>query len=123
MSPSRGDLHAALVKVALSYPEAYEDFPWGELVVKVNKKVFVFFGTDGAPVPRLGLKLLDSHPQALSFPAIEPAGYGLGKSGWVNITLGKGAPPRGVLEDWVDESYRLVAPKRLVKQLDEVSAG
>ena len=34
---------AELRKFALAYPETYEDSPWGERVVKVNKKVFVFF--------------------------------------------------------------------------------
>jgi hypothetical protein len=28
------------------------------------------------------------------------------------------APPFGVLTDWVQESYRLVAPKRFVAELD-----
>jgi len=28
------------------------------------------------------------------------------------------APPFGVLTDWVEESHRLVAPKRLVAELD-----
>ena len=27
-------------------------------------------------------------------------------------------PPLGVLTDWVEESYRTVAPKRLVAELD-----
>ena len=29
---------------ALGMPGAIEDFPWGESVAKVNKKVFVFLG-------------------------------------------------------------------------------
>ena len=33
-----------LLKLALSYPEAWEDHPWGENVVKVGKKIFVFLG-------------------------------------------------------------------------------
>ncbi|MBA3709787.1 MAG: hypothetical protein H0W83_13320, partial [Planctomycetes bacterium] len=34
----------ALRAFALAFPGAYEDFPWGERVVKVAKKVFVFLG-------------------------------------------------------------------------------
>src|SRR5688500_131628 len=34
----------ALRKHALTYPESHEDFPWGERVVKVKGKVFVFMG-------------------------------------------------------------------------------
>ena len=29
---------------ALSYPETYEEFPWGERAIKVKGKVFVFMG-------------------------------------------------------------------------------
>ena len=31
--------------LALAYPDAKEDHPWGETVVKVRKKVFAFFYT------------------------------------------------------------------------------
>ena len=36
---------AALRAFALRFPGAREEFPWGERVVKVGKKVFVFMGT------------------------------------------------------------------------------
>jgi hypothetical protein len=44
--------------------------------------------------------------------------YGLGRSGWVTAQFGPGeAPPVELFKEWLDESYRAVAPKRLVKQL------
>jgi hypothetical protein len=53
-------------------------------------------------------------------PFTRPAGYGLGKSGWVQAEFPPGArPPVDLLKAWIDESYRAQAPKRLVKQLDE----
>ncbi|HEY2427935.1 MAG TPA: MmcQ/YjbR family DNA-binding protein [Acidimicrobiales bacterium] len=103
-----------LRRFALSLPEAYEDFPWGETVVKVNKKVFAFLGTGD----RFTVKLHDSHPQALAVPGAVPAGYGLGRAGWVTISLAEDTPPAGVLCDWIEESYRIVAPKRLSAGLD-----
>ena len=39
-------------------------------------------------------------------------------AGWVSITFGAKPPPVGVLLDWLEESYRAVAPKRLSKMLD-----
>ena len=52
--------------------------------------------------------------------AIRSVGYGLGRAGWVTVPLLRTTPPLGVLKDWVEESYRRVAPKRLVTELDEV---
>jgi predicted DNA-binding protein (MmcQ/YjbR family) len=92
-------------------------------VVKVGKKVFVFLGMEDMPELLMTVKLRDSHDQALAVPGAEPAGYGLGRSGWVTIPLRETTPPLGVLEDWVDESYRTVAPKQLVAELDEVTSA
>ncbi|GII95711.1 MmcQ/YjbR family DNA-binding protein [Sinosporangium siamense] len=106
---------------ALGMPEAYEDHPWGDTVVKVNKKIFLFLGPDNptpAWEPRFTVKLPDSHGHALSLPGATPTAYGLGRSGWVTIPLTEGGPGTEVFLDWVDESYRSVAPKRLVAQLD-----
>ncbi|QIJ65768.1 MmcQ/YjbR family DNA-binding protein [Streptomyces sp. JB150] len=107
---------------ALALPGAAEEFPWGESVAKVSGKVFVFLGVDDGSHP-LGVtvKLTDGtvHAHALTAPDAEPAGYGLGKAGWVSVPLEpKGAPPAELLCDWVEESYRAVAPKRLIADLD-----
>ena len=37
---------AQLKAFALDLPDAWEDHPWGDTVVKVGKKVFVFLGAD-----------------------------------------------------------------------------
>ncbi|WP_367046683.1 MmcQ/YjbR family DNA-binding protein [Streptomyces sp. Je 1-332] len=107
---------------ALGMPGATEDFPWGETVAKVNKKVFVFLGTvDGSYPLGITVKLTDEavHAHALTAPGAEPAGYGLGKAGWVSVPLEeKGAPGADLLCDWVEESYRTIATKRLIAELD-----
>lgn len=97
---------------ALGFPGAWEDHPWGDTVVKVGKKVFVFFGESGFSV-----KLPESAEAALTLPGAEPTGYGLGRAGWVSIQV-DGDAPEGMYSDWLDESYRAVATKTLVKQLD-----
>ncbi|CAN5686813.1 hypothetical protein BH10ACT1_BH10ACT1_01850 [soil metagenome] len=107
---------------ALSLPDTTLDHPWDSDVVKTNggKKIFVFLGHDDPDYePQIGVKLADSLEQALQLPLAEPTGYGLGRSGWVNIKLGQGAPPAPVLEDWIEESYRRVSLKRNIKALDE----
>jgi predicted DNA-binding protein (MmcQ/YjbR family) len=108
-----------VLSFALGLPGAYEDHPWGESVAKVSKKVFVFLGLD-EDSSSLGMtvKLDESHGQALSAPGAAPSGYGLGRSGWVTVPFRDSTPPVEVLMDWVEESYRRVAPKHLVAELD-----
>jgi len=103
---------------ALDYPEAAEEFPWGERVVKVVGKIFVFLnrGDGGIAVT---LKLRASHAEAMMMPFVKPTGYNLGRAGWVTARFAPDEPlPMTLLAAWLDESYRLVAPKRLVKRLD-----
>lgn len=101
---------------ALSLPEATQDQPWGEDVAKVRGKIFVFLGPTGSR--RMTVKLEESHSHALSIEGSEPTGYGLGKSGWVTVPLRAEGVSLPLLRDWIEESYRIVAPKRLVAELD-----
>jgi hypothetical protein len=126
-SPGAGDaatIRHELRAIARALPESYEDFPWGEAVAKVNKKVFVFLGSEpGAPeaptVPCMSVKLDESLEAALAVDGAQPTRYGLGKHGWVSVPyVSVAGPPVGVMADWIEESYRLVAPKRLVKLLN-----
>lgn len=107
---------------ALGLPGATEEFPWGETVAKVNKKVFVFLGvTDGSYPMGMTVKLKDeaAHAHAMTSPGAEPAGYGLGKAGWVSIPLDEeGSPAAELLCDWIEESYRTIAPKKLIAELE-----
>jgi predicted DNA-binding protein (MmcQ/YjbR family) len=117
-------IHRQVVTFALSLPGAHEDHPWGETVAKVGAKVFAFFGADESPNPGMTVKLRESNQAALGVPGAIPARYGLGKSGWVTLSFRTEAmPPFGVLSDWVEESYRLVAPKRLIAELDVRTPG
>jgi predicted DNA-binding protein (MmcQ/YjbR family) len=101
---------------ALSLPEAVEAHPWGEDVAKVRGKIFVFLGSAGSR--RMTVKLDESHAHALSVDGAEPTGYGLGASGWVTVPLRAEGVNVDLLRDWIEESYRIVAPKRLVTELD-----
>jgi predicted DNA-binding protein (MmcQ/YjbR family) len=111
----------AVREFALRLPGAVEEYPWGERVAKVNKKIFVFLGRDpdGETGFQFSVKLPSSGAEALASPGCEPTGYGLGKSGWVTVKLGpKDRPDVNQLLRWVEESYRAVAPKKLVAELD-----
>lgn len=108
-----------LVEFALSLPEAWADTPWGDQVIKVGKKIFLFHSGAGAERPGITVKLPESHDHALSYPGALLPGYGLGKHGWVTVHV-DGVPEeeRDVLFDFVEESYRAVATKTLVRRLD-----
>jgi predicted DNA-binding protein (MmcQ/YjbR family) len=110
-------IRVRLLEFALSLPEAFEDQPWEEdTVAKVRKKIFVFLG--GPESERMTVKLAESHGHALSVDGARPSAYGLGKSGWVTVPLTADGVDAALLCDWIEESYRIVAPKRLVTELD-----
>jgi len=113
-------VRAKLLTFSLSLPEAVEDHPWNETVAKVRKKVFVFFGGDPS-ANRITVKLVESHGHALSIDSAEPTGYGLGKAGWVTVPVDAEGVDIDLLCDWIEESYRIVAPKRLGAVLDAAS--
>jgi predicted DNA-binding protein (MmcQ/YjbR family) len=115
---SRQSTRQHILEFALSFPAAFEDHPWDDTVVKVNKKIFVFLGHEDTPESGMSVKLRESHEQALGVPGATPTGYGLGRAGWVDVPFGDVAPPPPVLKDWVQESYCLIAPKRLVAELE-----
>jgi predicted DNA-binding protein (MmcQ/YjbR family) len=109
---------ATLRKVALAYPEAYEEMPWGHHAIKVKGKSFVFLAADTSTFS-LSAKLPSSAEVSLKLPFASPTEYGLGRSGWVTARFPRGAPvPVELLRLWIDESYRAMAPKRLLAQLE-----
>jgi predicted DNA-binding protein (MmcQ/YjbR family) len=113
---------------AMTYPEATEEFPWGHRAIKVKGKIFLILaGRDtGGETDTLTVtvKLPDSNAYALMQPYAARTGYGLGKSGWVTCTFKEGAePPQDLLDEWLEESYRAVAPKKLVLKLNAQLAG
>ncbi|MDQ3880967.1 MAG: MmcQ/YjbR family DNA-binding protein [Chloroflexota bacterium] len=113
----------ALRRYAFTLPGAYEDHPWGESVAKVDKKVFAFFGvpTDDR-YTGFTVKLPESCAAALALHFTEPTRYGLGKAGWVTVRPPDDWPV-DLFRDWIDESYRAVAPKRRLRQTASAADG
>ncbi|NOK11330.1 MmcQ/YjbR family DNA-binding protein [Corallococcus exercitus] len=110
-------VEAVLREHAMSYPGAHEDFPWGHRAMKVNDKTFLFMTVDGEKL-NLSAKLPESKDAALTLPFTEPTEYGLGKSGWVTAHFDEASQvPVPVIKAWIDESYRAIAPRKLVDQL------
>ena len=117
-------IETALRKQAMAYPEVTEDFPWGHRALKVKGKAFLFLSLDENGLS-FSVKLPTSGAAALTLPFTEPTHYGLGKHGWVTATLpeGKKVPPLDLFAGWVEESYRSIAPKTVLRKLDGVSGS
>jgi predicted DNA-binding protein (MmcQ/YjbR family) len=122
-SPSDAALRE-LREFGLAYPGAHTKSPWpGHLDLAVNDKTFAYLSLEGEPFG-ISCKLPRSSAIALMLPFTSPTGYGLGKSGWVSAQFKEGeAPPLDMLKEWIDESYRAQAPRRLVARLTGEKPG
>jgi len=114
----------ALIAFAATFPGAWEDHPWDHTVMKVGKKVFVFFGGAAGPPGELSMtvKLPVSYEMALTLPYVSPAGHGLWKGGWANIRQATGEDiDLDTLKSWIVQSYRAVASKKLARLIESES--
>jgi predicted DNA-binding protein (MmcQ/YjbR family) len=94
---------------------------WGDHpTFRVRGKNFVFCDQEAR---HLSVKLPTDEAGAVvaTDPDVEPSGYGLGRHGWIAVTLPArpSAARWAQVEDWVRTSYALVAPKRLARLLDD----
>jgi predicted DNA-binding protein (MmcQ/YjbR family) len=117
---------AALLELrafGLAYPGAHTKSPWpGHLDLAVKDKTFAYLSIEGEPFS-ISCKLPRSSAVALMLEFTIPTAYGLGKSGWVTASPPEGeAIPVDVFKEWIDESYRAQAPKKLVAELDGAAA-
>jgi predicted DNA-binding protein (MmcQ/YjbR family) len=104
----------------LALPGTHTKSPWpGHLDLAVKDKTFAYLSLEGEPLG-VSCKLPKTAALALALPFCTPAGYGLGKSGWVSATFADAEPDIDMLKAWLDESYRAQAPKKLIAQLDGV---
>lgn len=112
------DVHARIREICLSFPEVAEK-PFGGHTApsyRVRDKLFVMTGEDGLSMtfkaaPGVQEELVTEAPERFFVPKY------VGSKGWVGARL-------DVDHDWdemaelIQDSYRLVAPKRLVRVLE-----
>lgn len=117
--PTQADIMTELRAFALGLPGAHGKSPWpGHADAAVKDKTFAYLSADGEPFS-VSCKLPYTSEVALELPFAAPTGYGLGKSGWVTFTPGTDEMPSlDQFREWVEESYRAQAPRKLVKELD-----
>ncbi|MEO7965611.1 MAG: MmcQ/YjbR family DNA-binding protein [Gemmatimonadaceae bacterium] len=118
---------ARLRKIALALPEAHEVEAWGEPTFRVRNKLFAMHANAAShhgggrhavwckAAPGNQELMVKAAPDRFFVPPY------VGPSGWIGIWLGKGT-------DWaelallLEESWRLIAPKRVVAA-NEANAG
>jgi predicted DNA-binding protein (MmcQ/YjbR family) len=102
---------AQLRKLCLSFPGAYEDFPFGPetSVFKVEKKLFAISALAASPLnvsvkcePELAEELRGSFPDAVV------PGYHLNKRHWNTVLCDGGAVSDAMVRDMVEDSYDLI---------------
>jgi len=104
--------------LALSFPETYEDAPWGHPVFKVGDNKMFASMSDGEASVTLTVKLTpDEREIALHMPNVDVARY-VGRYGWVTVHVSDEESLENALE-WMRESYWLKAPARLRSAVEE----
>ncbi len=97
---------------------------WGDHpTFRVRGKNFVFSDQSGCS---LSLKLTKEEAAAVvaTDADVDPSGYGLGRHGWVAVTLAAspGDDRWNQVEEWIRTSYTLVAPKKLARLVIDADA-
>ena len=105
-------------ELALSWPETYEDEPWGHPVFKVGaNRMFAGMGGGDGAVRRTVKPTAEEREIALLLPYVAVAQY-VGRYGWVTATVTDEESLEAALE-WLRESYWLNAPARLQAAVEE----
>jgi predicted DNA-binding protein (MmcQ/YjbR family) len=112
---------ARLTTICLGFPEATREISGEHATYRVRGKVFAYFlkNHHGDGVVSLCWKAAPGEnrdwirldPRRFFMPAY------IGPRGWAGLRLDLGRPDWTEVADFARDSYRLTAPKRLVKQL------
>ena len=118
-----------LERIVARLPEAerVDIEAWGgEPTFRVGGRNFIFASHDGS---RISVKLSKDEASAVvaNDSDVTPTAYGLGRHGWVSVSLGRRLSRARwqEVEEWIRTSYTLVAPKRLARLVldQDASAG
>lgn len=107
--------------ICLELPEAEASEAFGAPAFRIRKKIFAMTHRDRQDRPGAWVKGAPGRQEALvgAFPDRYYRPPYMGHNGWIGCWLDDAAlPDWDEIEDLLIESYRLVAPKRLVKQMD-----
>jgi predicted DNA-binding protein (MmcQ/YjbR family) len=113
-----GNYAERIRELALSFPDSYEDEPWGFPVFKVGaNRMFAWLQMEGGTL-RVTVKLTaEEREVARLLPYVSKARY-VGRYGWVTAEVTDDESFEAALE-WIRESYWLRAPANLRRAVEE----
>ena len=108
--------------ICLALPEATEKIAWGEPTWRVGK-IFAMFNTHHHGDPHLSVVLNAEEGVQESLVRAKPKHFYrppyVGGAGWIGVPLDTGLD-WGVVESLIRAAWRVTAPRRLVKRLDDL---
>ena len=111
-----------LREVIGEWPETEERISHGSPTFWGGKKTFASFHVDHHGDGRVAVWCKATHDSQEGLVALDPETFFVppyvGPSGWIGIRL-DGDVDWGLVTDLLEEGYRMVAPKRALKQLDD----
>ena len=113
--PDADPVLAKIKQIVFALPDTKLTLTWGKPHFRVGDKIFCGYGEEqGRAV--LGFKLSMAHAQKLTKkPGFWPAPY-VGHKGWVSMDASK-VRDWAVVRAYLEESYRLIAPKKSLARL------
>ena len=109
-------------EICLALPEATEQEAWGEATFRVGGKMFAMADVNHHHSGHVAIwckapegaqdVLVGSAPERFFIPPY------VGKRGWIGIRLDGDGTDWDEVADLLCDSYRMTAPKKLVKRLD-----
>ena len=119
-----GDRFEKLAGICLAFAGTARESMGSHTAFKVNKKVFVYYLNDHhgdgivsiccKVLPGDNERLIAASPRKFYMPAY------IGPRGWVALRLDRPSVDWNEVKELVRSSYQQIAPKKLVRLLDEV---
>ena len=120
---NKDPFHDRLLAIVMKLPGAYEDRPWGSVHCKVDGKIFVGWGRTDDGDMSVGIRVgLDEQADLVETDARFSIAKYVGKYGGVDMRLGP-SPDWREVERFIVQSYRLIAPKRRLAELETKQEG
>ena len=112
------DFAQPIRELALSFPQTYEDEPWGHPVFKVgDNRMFASMSRERSPLALTVKLTAEVREMAMLLPYVSKARY-VGRYGWVTAEVADEEALEAALE-WLRESYWLRAPAELRRAAEE----